>query len=412
MMKTDDAQSERFREMENIHRQYFPIFKNLCQQQKYSRSIQTMVDEFVIGRIGNKKGVRAFVFDQLYKLAGGKDDIPYILTAIELQLASMYCFNVAADTKAGYDSKEKIITSYQTQEIIYQLSLEAVDKFSKDNKLTKRIKEVFEKTQMAFLSGEVFDTLVNLYENIGKHPNELIIELKNISSEDWEMLGFRKEFAVNVIKELPDNPISDLTYQRTYGINAVMFENFGEIIGILLDLKSADVGRLKLYGKYFGLSMQIINDIQDYSLDLITNNGNATKEKDKKDVFSDLKKGKITWPIKFFLSEDIPGTKEILFEKVGNEEIKYDKCEQIRKTLVENGSMKKCVLEAAYYSKLANDAISDFNNKAIRKTLSEESASMAKFSKYVYLLEDKYTTILRPSHAQIRKRVLRGEMYM
>lgn len=392
MAKIDSLQSKRFGEMENIHRQYFPTFKNLCRQQKYPKLVQVMMDEFVVGRIGDKKGVRAFVFDQLYKLAGGKDDISYILAAVELQLASMYCFNVAADTKAGYDSKEKIITSYQTQEIVYQLSLEAINKFSVNNKITEKINKVFEKTQAVFFKGEVLDTLVNLYKNIGKYPHELILELKNISSETWEVLGFRKEFAINVIKELPYKPISDLTYQRTYGINAAMFENFGEIVGILLDLSNDDAVRLKNYGKYFGLSMQIINDVQDYSLDLITNRGNATKEKDKEDVFSDLKKGKITWPIKFALEIDHE-IRGVLSGKVGNEEIKYEECEWIRKILVENGSIKKCVLEAAYYSKLANNSISDFDDKNIRKTLSEESASMAKFSKYVYLLEDRKSVV-------------------
>src|SRR3989338_6847888 len=175
---------DRFEMMEKIHQNYFPLFLSLCKENNFIPTIKQMVDDFVIGRIGVQKGVRPFIFQLLYTLAGGKENVDYLLAAMELHLASMYCFNVAADTKTGYNTADKKITAYQTQNEIFNLSLKAIDKFTDDNKLSRHIKEIFAKTQNQFQKGEVLDTIVNLYKNKGKFPREILEEIENISENE------------------------------------------------------------------------------------------------------------------------------------------------------------------------------------------------------------------------------------
>src|SRR3989344_3169062 len=223
---------ERFGLMEKNHQDYFPLFSSICRENNFSPAIKKMVDDFVIGRIGAQKGVRPFIFKQLYLFTGGNDNINYLLAAIELHLASMYCFNVAADTKTGYDTADKKITAFQTQNEIFNLSLKAIDKFTDDNKLSRHIKEIFAKTQNQFQKGEVLDTIVNLYKNKGKFPREILEEIENISeNEIFNNFSLSKEIIISTISELQDKPIIDNTLIRTYGINAAMIENFGLIIG-------------------------------------------------------------------------------------------------------------------------------------------------------------------------------------
>ncbi len=404
-------QSIRYAEMENIHQKYLPIFESLCKNDKYPTPIQKMMDEFVIGRIGANKGVRAFVFYKLYKLAGGRENISYLLAAIELHLASMYCFNVGADTKLGYDNKEKILTAFESHKIVYQLSLLAIERFASEP-LAGKIQNVFEKTEKMFYEGQVLDIIINLYKNIGRKPHEILTEIQSISDVDiWQRYGMEKEFIVSALKNLPNTPIADYSFQRTYKINAAMLESFGEIIGLILNLDKEKITKLKNYGMYFGMGMMIVNDIQDYSLDLINdNNDKATREKNKNDVFSDIKKGKITWPIKFALEVD-PGLHKLFSKKLGDENISYKECDNIRKLFMKNGTFKRCVLESAYHGKLANDSISDFENEESRKILLEGSASMCKLSKYIYILEKEYGIIIRQSRSQIKQRMKLGDIY-
>jgi geranylgeranyl pyrophosphate synthase len=403
---------QRFYLMGKIHEDYFPLFLEICRCDDYTLEVKKMIEEFVIGRIGAQRGVRAFIFEQLYLLSGGTKNIDYLLAAIELQLASMYCFNVAADTKAGYDSPDKRIIAYQTQNKVFDLSLKAIDKFTSDPKLKKRIKEIFRDTQTKFQIGEVLDTIVNLYKNKGDYPEKILRKINKLSKgEIWDNFGLPKEVIISTISGLSNEPIADYTFPRTYGINAAMIENFGSVIGEILGLDREKILKLREYGKFYGLGMMIINDVQDYSLDLLAYNGKyATREKYASDVFNDIKKGKITWPIKFAL--EIDGQLDHLFqEKLGDEKISYADCDRIRNLLLKNGAIKRSVLEAAFYEKLANDCIKDFKNEKTKQALFQATTTMMRLSKYVIVLENKYKTILKPKKSEITKRLELGDIY-
>ena len=395
---------DRFKIMEKIHRQYFPLFLSICRENNFSQSVKQMVEDFVIGRIGAQKGVRAFIFYELYKLAGGNENIDFLLAAVELHLASMYCFNVAADAKAGYDTSDKKIIAYQTQNEVFNLSLKAIDKFTNNIDLNNRIKEIFAKTQRQFQEGEVLDTLVNLYKNKGKFSNDILKEIeKKSDSKIYNDYGFSKEVIANTIKKISNLQITDLTFDRTYGINAAMLENFGSIIGVILELDNKTILKLKNFGKYYGIGMMIVNDVQDYSLDLIDDgNDFATREKNKNDVFNDLRKGKITWPIKYALEID-SGLDDLFSSNLGNEMISYDDCDKIRLLLLKNGAIKRCILESTHYEKLANDSIKDFGNEDEKHILFQATTTMMRLSKYIYVLEDKYKVILKPTKSEIKK---------
>lgn len=403
---------DRFKLMEKIHQNYFPLFLSLCKENNFIPAIQQMIDDFVIGRIGAQKGVRPFIFQLLFMLAGGKENVDYLLAAIELHLASMYCFNVAADTKTGYSTAEKKVIAYQTQNEIFDLSLRAIDKFTDDKNLADKIKKIFMKTQGQFQNGEVLDTIVNLYKNKRKFPREIIKEIENISEKEvFNNYGLPKEIIISIISELPNKPIADYTLARTYGINAAMIENFGLIIGEILNLDKEKILKLNNYGKFYGIGMMIVNDVQDYSLDLFKGDGLfATREKFKTDVFNDIKKGKITWPIKFALEID-KSLDNLFSSKLGNENILYSECDKIRLLLIGNGAIKRSVLEATFYEKLANDCIKDFEDNDTKQILFQATTTMLRLSKYIYVLEDKYKTILKPTKAEITERMNRGNIY-
>jgi hypothetical protein len=395
------ALSDKFESMDQVHNRYYEKFVELCRSKEFDQDVQKMVDEFVVGRIGAKKGVRAYVFNEMFKIAGGTEniDIGYLLAAIELQLAAGYCFNVAADSKGGYESEESKKTAFKTQALVEGLSLDSIDKLAIAEEKKDKIKDIFENTWQTFYEAEIIDTVVNLFKNRGRLPKDIAVEIENFAGDVKSVFGLEKEKIISIINGLPNEPIIDFTLERTYKVNAVQLENLGKAIGVLLDLDDKKTEYLSEYGKNYGIEMMIVNDIQDYSLDLVNNGSQeATREKNKNDVFSDLREGKISWPIKYSLELDSESEK-FLAEFVGRKNLTNEECEEVRKRLITNGALSRCVQEAVRYEKMANAAIRNLDRNESSKSLQEISSGM-RLSKYVYSLEDKYNVKLQPTKKQ------------
>jgi len=138
--------------------------------------------------------------------------------------------------------------------------------------------------------------------------------------------------------------------------------------------------------------MMIINDVQDYSLDLARE---TTREKNHSDVFSDLKERKITWPILFYNDIDtVP---------FGN--CCYKEHDAFREKLCRSGVIKRSVLEAMAYSKMAVNSLSQFPDSDAKRKLIDSAISISKLSKYVKLLERKYNVKLISSKGDVNLRV-------
>ncbi len=397
----------RFEVMEQVHQMYFGKYAELCRSRQFEPDVQKMVDDFVIDRIGAKKGIRAFICNEMYKVAGGTADfdISYLLAAIELQLAAGYCYNVAADTKGGYDSDEEKRTAFKTHSQVEELALLGIDRLHLSEEKKKEIKDIFDETWQTFYEAEVIDTIVNLFKNRGKSPQDIIHEIENFDGDIENTYGLSVQTIIQIIKALPDEPIQDYTLERTYKLNAVQLENIGKILGIILDLDDTKTGYLSAYGKNYGIEMMIVNDIQDFSLDLMNDDSSqATREKDKEDVFSDFKKGKITWPIKFALESD-PSSEEIFKKLIGREDLSDVEYEKVRQLLIIDGAFARTVREAVMYEKKANAAIRMFGNTQFTEMLQKSSAEL-RLSKYIYALEDKYDVALQPSKIQRKKMMI------
>jgi len=96
---------------------------------------------------------------------------------------------------------------------------------------------------------------------------------------------------------------------------------------------------------------------------------------------------------------------DLFSSKLGNNNIFYQECDEIRLRLIKNGTFKRCVLEAAHYEKLANSSIKKFENEKAKQLLFEASTSMMRLSKYITIMEDKYKVVLKPTIKEIKQRM-------
>jgi len=372
----------RFEEMQETHDEYFPIYESIVHKNTSSGENGNMLKEFVIDRIGSKKGIRGYVLRKMHELVGGdwREVLP-IISAVEMHLASMYCFNVAADNKAGYDTEIKRKLAFETKGITFGLALDLISQGNLSSEKAGRVKELFIDTDKTFYEGETLDLLSNTFP---------VLEPEN--KEIKERYGLEPDQARETLDWFSKSSLEEKLLYRTYGINAALFENLGNIVGVLNKLGKNQFGALASFGKNYGLAMQIINDVQDYSLDLTDE---TTREKSNSDVFSDLKERKITWPIMYH--GDLTS---VPFGNLG-----YAKHDAFRETLCKNGALKRCVLEAMAYSKKAMNNLSNFPEGDSKKKLKDAAFSISGLSKYVRLLEERYDVRLVSSKNDVNQRV-------
>ena len=375
----------RFDEMTETHAIYFPVYKSIVERASISGEPSNMLHDFVVGQIGSKKGIRGYMFRKMYELTGGdwKEIVP-IIAAVEMHLASIYCFNVAADNKSGYDTPQKRETAFATRDIAFHLALKLISQSGVFGDKTRQLEDSFIETDETFYKGETLDVLANIYPTPTFSEEEIRVRY-----------GIQPSLARETLEKFVHSSLDEKVLYRTYGINAAMFENMGRVVGILRGLSIPETNALTSFGRNYGLAMMIINDVQDYSLDLATE---TTREKSCSDVFSDLKERKITWPILYYLKNN-----DVCSVPFGN--CDYHDYDVFRKLLSQNGVMKRTVLEAMAYSRMAVNSLHSFPDNNARKMIIDSAVSISKLSKYVTLLEQKYAVALIPSRREVHLRV-------
>jgi geranylgeranyl pyrophosphate synthase len=372
----------RFDEMQETHSAYFPIYKSATEIVPYCGDKSQMLEDFVVNQIGSSKGIRGYSLRKMYELVGGDwQGILPVIAAVEMHLASMYCFNVAADSKTGYVTAEKRATAFAVRDITFNLALGLLSQISLPEEKVQKLKDSFKETDKIFYQSETLDVIANI------HP------VLDVSDEEIkERYGIDPALARETLERFSGSSLDEKVLFRTYGVNAVMFENLGRVVAVLKDLECSDIEALTSFGRNYGLAMMIINDVQDYSLDLARE---TTREKNHSDVFSDLRERKVTWPILFY--DDIDS---VPFGDCG-----YEEHDAFREKLCENGVIKRTVLEAMAYSKIAVHSLSQFPDCDAKRKLIDSAFSISKLSKYVKLLERRYNVRLVPSKGDVNSRL-------
>ncbi len=406
---THNTSVRRFEEMKELHQKYMPYYIEHIKEELNNvknKEVKDMMENFVIKRLASNPGIRAYIFDKMWELLYlPKDSEFYKLCAgIEMQLAQTYSFNVGADKKGEYGKRPEI--AFLTARIMKDIHKRYFSRHfpGKKSELWNVFKEIYD----VFYSAQVFDTLVNLYPNLGKSVGSVLSSYLSMNDEEFFFkYGIEKEYLERVYSRYKswnytqDN-MDEILLMRTYGINAHMIEMFPYLIKVMHpDVNNQKIKLLKNYGRYYGISMMITNDIQDFALDLLENDI-ATREKNRYDAFNDVLNQKVTWPLMYALRS---GDKEVI-DVVENayKNPSPENFEILRKALVKKGYIKRSVLESMSFAYLSLDSVAAFDNAEAKGMLKHTSISMSLFSKYHKLLKERYGESLRPSKSLLSLR--------
>lgn len=413
--------AERFEEMQVLHKKYFPLLEDFLVKQINERGlddeIAEMIRDFAIGRILNKPGIRGYIFSKMCGLVGANDQnkIVYLCAAVELGLSSFYCFNVGADNKSGYGGSKKIV-AFKTADYLRVIHKEFIFScvyFSSAER--EKLWGVFDLMYKGFYIGQMFDVLVNTRDNFGKSLASSLksSELSNALTAEFisHQVDYRKIFSKNGEVVFNEDSLDKFLWWRIFGINAHMIEMFPFLTAAFFDgISDSHLESLALYGRYYGMGMMIINDVQDFSLDL-AGDTRATREKEKSDVFADIKNGRVTWPIMTALkkkNDELNKNLEVFYSNPHDVDIQ----ESTRRDVVENGVVEEVVLDGIAYGRLANKSLEVFAESHDREMLKDTAISVTLLSKYVRFLSEKYNVRIRPGHTEINKRVKETDWFL
>ena len=141
---------------------------------------------------------------------------------------------------------------------------------------------------------------------------------------------------------------------------ASLFSAACEIGGVLGNTSPAFADKLREFGRYLGLSFQIIDDLLDYTADSATLG---------KPVLLDLQEGRITLPLIYSLAQSSAADRVELSRAVQHRGEETDFVKNVLGIVKTNGALDYAYGKAAFYSQRAKDILSEFPKSDSRNAL-------------------------------------------
>jgi octaprenyl-diphosphate synthase len=141
---------------------------------------------------------------------------------------------------------------------------------------------------------------------------------------------------------------------------ASLFSASCQIGGMLGDPSPAYTGKLREFGRYLGLSFQIIDDLLDFAGDEATLG---------KPVLSDLREGRITLPLIYTLGRASSGDRAELARVIQNRKLEKDFVQKVLGLVSANGALDYAYDQAASYSQKAKDLLVEFPKTDFQEAL-------------------------------------------
>lgn len=146
------------------------------------------------------------------------------------------------------------------------------------------------------------------------------------------------------------------------GKTAYLIQFSCESGAILAGANDDELSIVRTFGLNLGIAFQLVDDVLDYSLN---------QEKLGKPVGGDLKEGKITLPLIFYLDSIDNSTRYELLRRIKNSELSEDEINEILHDINKKGILKQALKSSDSFLQKAKDALLFFPNSVEKEILSE-----------------------------------------
>ncbi len=303
---------------------------------EFSESLYDIVSELPNKRIKEPSKSRAFMLRKAYEIVGGQkwEEIAPICAAVEIEFCSMYYTNRIYDDKGHItEDRDKINSQIMAAKITRDLATRVIEGLRETipHEKLEQILSLMNESDLILESGQYLDVFENIYPEMG-----------DASFED-------------MIKSCDE---------RIYKVNASYFEKIAMMGAILANGSKEQINALANFGKNYGMMLLIVNDIADF---LPSKHGFKTSEKIPEDSYSDIKHGKLTYPIIYTLHYGKPEEKEKLIKLIEKGKgINEDELMELTKILVNNGSIDFAKKRGVWYKNRAKKSLKMFDKESRR----------------------------------------------
>lgn len=294
--------------------------------------------------------LKPFLVRLSYEITGGKhwERISPICAAAEIINISSYQANLSFDGKYGQYSRDDKNNQFIASMITRELASDMVYDMNGSINLTQ-----VEKIAHSF--GES-----NKYIYVGQYYDLNILTWKSLHLFN-DITSYLKLYT-----------------ERCDYLSGLFSEQCALIGGILSDACEEELSALKIFGRNFGIGLQIVNDIGDF----VPSNsilGNSLKK--SYDQYNDLRQGKITLPIFGVLRFGDDLQKKKILEILDTCNVSESNLAEVTRIMISTGSFSFSKKLAKKYMKKAKDALRQFEPSYARSLLSM-MASQIKSNKY------------------------------
>lgn len=210
-------------------------------------------------------------------------------------------------------------------------------------------------TNMSILFG---DHLYNSAMRLAIKYNDFrIVRLINVAT-DKMITGEILQSERNYKPELSMQEYMDLIERKT----AYVFASCAQAAPILAESGKAIEQEFFNYGMNLGIAFQLIDDYFDYA---------SSEKKLGKPVGSDLREGKLTFPILRLIEKEGSKISRIVKSSFKNKLVEETDMTFLIRRLNESGSLEETRLEALKYAKAAVDSLKSVEDSPYRKALEE-----------------------------------------
>jgi octaprenyl-diphosphate synthase len=143
---------------------------------------------------------------------------------------------------------------------------------------------------------------------------------------------------------------------------ASLFAGCAQSAAVLADATAEEEAALASYGHDVGIAFQLIDDLLDYD---------AKLEHLGKEPGTDMREGKVTYPLIHLLAESSGPERDLTLACLGDAERTHERLPQILEAMESNGSLEATRAAAARYAEQASTALSVLPPSAARDALAE-----------------------------------------
>lgn len=331
------------------------IVRKMKELEKIDKPLFELVFANIYGRIATKRPkIRPGLVRLGYEICGGKDwqKILPICAATELLNVSTYTINRIFDEKGGKWDKQRM-----NNDII-----------------------------AGIIQKEIASDLLNKSKELLNYKN--FIKVKTLFDEINKITYFGQFKDLNFLrirKKLPlfERFINDYK-ERCYYFGGRYYENSLLIGGILANGNKKQLIALQKFGKLFGTSLQMVNDIGDF----VPPDKKSYKEAFKyyQDQYGDLRVGKLTLPIYLMLQNANKTEKKFILKQVGKKQTNLKDGYKLAKLLFKTGAFQECKKLTKEYVNQGKRELKIFE-KSIKRDLLSATTSSVRSSVYWKILE-------------------------